>query len=514
MAELLEETARLLEPVAGVGQVSLKVVKDCADTWVDANRDQMRQLALHLGGNAVKFTPAGGTVTLRLSGDAREVTLQVVDTGIGIPEQALDKIFERFYQVDSSLVRRYGGTGLGLAICKSIVDWHGGRIAAESTPGQGSTFTVKLSRRTAPRVVVRPSPRPQAATEDVLKFAIEMVADVMNARVVSLLAPEQNGELIIRAAMGLDERVVRDARIKPGTGVAGWVAEHRRPICVSGDEERLEVEGSGRALYRSRTFLSVPLESDRGLLGVLNVTDPISHKPFEAEDCHLLLHLADRVATAWEQALAMEQSQAGVEDTAHALREVLKHLERGRKNAPDRVRLSCALARQLKLPESEAGVISFAASIHDLGMRKLPEQIVNGGGSLSEEDREVLMRHPEVGAEMLGPLESVGVVRDVILSHHEWWDGTGYPSGLRREEIPIGGRILAVVDAYESMTVGRPHRTALSKEEALIELHRLKGQQFDPQVVEAFENALAEVDRQNAADSLESSGADTSDARR
>jgi HD-GYP domain-containing protein (c-di-GMP phosphodiesterase class II) len=147
-------------------------------------------------------------------------------------------------------------------------------------------------------------------------------------------------------------------------------------------------------------------------------------------------------------------------------------------------------------------------------MRKLPEQIVSGGGSLSEEDREALRRHPEVGAEMLRPLESVGVVRDVILSHHEWWDGTGYPRGLKADEIPIGGRILAVVDAYESMTVGRPHRPALSKDEALIELHRLEGRQFDPRVVEAFETALAEVERQNAASPHEANDADTHDARR
>src|SRR5205085_10856029 len=167
----------------------------------------------------------------------RESTLLVEDTGIGIPEQALEKIFERFYQVDSSLVRRYGGTGLGLASCKAIVEWHGGRVFAESQQGQGSRFTVLLPRRSAPRVVVRPSPKPRAATEDVLRLAIEMVGEVMGARVVSLLSPEPGGDLVIRAAIGLDENVVREARIRPGQGVAGWVAENRRPVCASGGGE-------------------------------------------------------------------------------------------------------------------------------------------------------------------------------------------------------------------------------------------------------------------------------------
>ena len=501
LSELLEETVRVLDPVAQAGQVALKVVQEGADTRVDANRDQMRQLALHLGSNAVKFTPSGGTVTFRLSGNAREVTLQVEDTGIGIPEQSLEKIFERFYQVDSSLVRRYGGTGLGLAICKSIVDWHGGQIFAESVPGRGSCFTVTLPRRTAPRVVVRPGPRPQAASEDVLKLAIEMVADVMNARVVSMLCPEPGGELVIRAAMGLEESIVLQSRIQPGEGVAGWVAEHRRPVCVSGAEEQVEVVGSGRALYRSRTFLSVPIESEKGLLGVLNVTDPVAQKPFEAEDCHLLLHLAERVAAAWEQALHMEQSQSDVEGTTDALRQVLRHLERARRAAQDRVRLACAVARELKLGESQAGVISFAASVHDVGMRKIGEQVVEKGGVLTDEEREEVERHPEVGADLLRPLETVGVVRDIILSHHEWWDGSGYPRGMAGGEIPIGGRILAVVDAYESMTVGRPHRPPLSRYEAIQELYRLRGRQFDPEVIDAFERALAQVERQHAAGS-------------
>jgi signal transduction histidine kinase/response regulator RpfG family c-di-GMP phosphodiesterase len=512
--ELIQETTGLLEAVAQVGQVVLKVENECADTRVDANRDQMRQLALHLGSNAVKFTPAGGTVTIRLLGNAREVTLQVEDTGIGIPEQSLEKIFERFYQVDSSLVRRYGGTGLGLAICKSIVDWHGGAIRAESAPGRGSRFTVTLPRHTAPRVVVRPGPRTQAASEDVLKLAIEMVADVMNARVASMLCAEPNGDLVIRAAMGLDEEVVQQTRIKPGEGVAGWVAVHRRPVCVSGAEDVVEVTGSGRPLYRSRTFLSVPIESQKGLLGILNVTDPVSQKPFEAEDCHLLLHLAERVSTAWEQALTMEHSQNEVEGTTDALRQVLRHLERARRAAPDRVRLSCAVARELKLSESEAGVISFAASIHDVGMRKIGEHVVEKGGVLDAEERAAIERHPEVGAELLRPLERVGVVRDVVLSHHEWWDGTGYPRGLKGKQIPIGGRILAVVDAFESMTVGRPHKPAVSRYEALNELYRLKGRQFDPDVVDAFERALVLVERQSEAEETPVTDAAQSEARR
>jgi signal transduction histidine kinase/response regulator RpfG family c-di-GMP phosphodiesterase len=490
LGELLQESTVVLESLAHVGQVTLKVMVETDDTRVEANRDQMRQLVLHLGSNAVKFTPAGGTVTLRLSGEEHEMTLQVEDTGIGIPEDELEKVFERFYQVDSALSRRHGGTGLGLAICKSIVEWHGGRISAESEVGRGSRFTVVMPRRTAPRVAIRPSARPVAAAEDVLRLAIEMVAEVMDAGVVSLLTAEPDGDLVIRAAIGLDDDVVQNVRIRPGTGVAGWVAEHHRPVCVSGQESRADVQGSRRRRYRSGTFLSVPLEGPDGLLGVLNVTEPLTQRTFDAEDCHLLLHLAQRVASAWEQTSRMERSQLGVETTADALREVLRHLERGRRESPDRVRLARATARLLGLGESEAGVISFAASVHDVGMGQLGETVVEGVGSLSREERADVERHPEISASVLEPLENVGVVRDIVLSHHEWWDGTGYPRGLQGAEIPIGARILAVVDAYESMTVGRAHRPPVPADEARRELNRLKGRQFDPEVVEAFKRVL------------------------
>jgi signal transduction histidine kinase/response regulator RpfG family c-di-GMP phosphodiesterase len=514
LLEIAQDTARLLEPVAQVGQVDLKVVSGCADTRLDASRDQMRQLALHLASNAVKFTPPGGSVTLAITGDAREITLEVADTGIGIPADALDRIFERFYQVDSSLSRRYGGTGLGLAICKSIVEWHGGRIQAESMPERGSRFVVCLPRRTGPRVIVRPGPRPEAAPEDILRLAIEMVAEVMGARVVSLLCPDEDGDLVVCAAMGLEERVVHESRARPGVGVAGWVAQHRRPVCVSGSDDHALVTGSGRNVYRSGTFLSVPLETEDRLLGVLNVTDPIAHNEFDAEDCHLLLQLAERVAVAWRQALEVQERQAGVEDTANTLRQVITHLERGRRRSPDRVRLARSLARELGLGESDVGVISFAASVHDIGMRQVGERVLEGSDALSDEDRREVERHPEFGAELLQPLETVGVVREVVLSHHEWWDGTGYPRGLRGEEIPIGGRILAVVDAYESMTVGRPHRSPLSRAEALSELERLRGQQFDPGVVDAFPRALDDVERFVASGRAQQAGAVPAEPRR
>jgi signal transduction histidine kinase len=498
LADVVQDIVRLLEPVAETGQVTLKLVNDCADTRLDADPDQMRQLALHLGSNAVKFTPAGGAVTVFLSGSADEIALRVEDTGIGIPEAALEKVFERFYQVDSSLARRFGGAGIGLAVCKSIVEWHGGRITAESAPGRGSCFTVVLPRRSAPRVALRSDPSALPASEDLLRLAIEMVAEVMDARAVSLLAPGPDGSLTVRAAIGLDPGVMRETRVEAGAGVAGWVATHRRPVCAVDGVEPGGIAGSGRERYRTRTFLSVPVGCDDGrLLGVLNVTDPVSGKDFDAEDCELLLHLAERVGATWA---ALEGGDGGPsgDDTARAVRQLRCAFERQRLEAPGRVRLARALAHELGLGEADVATIAFAAGVHDIGMARLPGSLRDCASPFSPDERALMESHVELGAELLKPLETVGAVREIVLSHHEWWDGTGYPRALRGDEIPIGARILAVVDAWESMTVGRAHRPARNEQDARLELGRLAGRQFDPRVTEAFERVL-EAARQPAA---------------
>ncbi len=131
----------------------------------------------------------------------------------------------------------------------------------------------------------------------------------------------------------------------------------------------------------------------------------------------------------------------------------------------------------------------LAASLHDLGKLAIPEEILRKPGPLTEPERLVLERHPQIGFRML---ESLGVdpVADWVLHHHERWDGMGYPDGLRTEEIPLGARIIFVADAYDAMTSDRVYRARLSDDEALAELDRCAGTQFDPEIVTALAEEL------------------------
>jgi diguanylate cyclase (GGDEF)-like protein/putative nucleotidyltransferase with HDIG domain len=152
--------------------------------------------------------------------------------------------------------------------------------------------------------------------------------------------------------------------------------------------------------------------------------------------------------------------------------------------------LAARVARRLGLPEEEVELTKLAASLHDLGKLAIPEEILRKPGPLTEPERIVLERHPQIGFRML---ESLGVdpVADWVLHHHERWDGSGYPDGLPGDHIPLGARIIFVADAYDAMTSERVYRRRVAPEQAIAELERCAGSQFDPGIVSAFATELA-----------------------
>ena len=147
---------------------------------------------------------------------------------------------------------------------------------------------------------------------------------------------------------------------------------------------------------------------------------------------------------------------------------------------------SVALARAIDLPRGELERIRTASLLHDLGKLAIPDEILAKPGDLAAAEWRVVAEHPKIGQVVL---EQAGALRDaatIVLHHHEWYDGRGYPHGLAGTEIPVGARIVSIVDAYEAMTAGRPYRAAISHEAAIEELRRQAGIQFDPELVEMF----------------------------
>lgn len=155
------------------------------------------------------------------------------------------------------------------------------------------------------------------------------------------------------------------------------------------------------------------------------------------------------------------------------------HAERMSRKAKD-------LGEQLGLIPKQLNELILLSHVHDLGKVGIPDNILFKPGKLNEEEWEEMRRHPEIGQRIASSSSDLQHISELILHHHEKWDGTGYPKGLKGEEIPIECRILAIVDAFDAMTNVRPYRDALTEEEALNEIRRCSGTQFDPDLVDKF----------------------------
>jgi diguanylate cyclase (GGDEF)-like protein len=148
--------------------------------------------------------------------------------------------------------------------------------------------------------------------------------------------------------------------------------------------------------------------------------------------------------------------------------------------------LSLQFGLSLGLTDGEMDDLALLATLHDLGKIAIPEGIILEPGNLSREEWELIWKHPEVGYRIARSSPELAPISEAILSHHEWWDGSGYPRGLEGEDIPLISRMVAIVDAYDALTQGRPYKKALSRQETLPQLQKRAGSQFDPNLTGMF----------------------------
>lgn len=184
---------------------------------------------------------------------------------------------------------------------------------------------------------------------------------------------------------------------------------------------------------------------------------------------------------------ALSESESAYDSTLRALSLALDVRDRETEGHAQRVaRYMDLLARELRSPKLDVRTLRRGALLHDLGKIGIPDEILRKTGELDGSEWRVMKRHPAYGARILAGIPYLSGAAEIVHHHHEHFDGSGYPDGLAGEEIPLGARIFALADALDAMTSDRPYRRAMSLEDAISEIERCSGKQFDPVMVGAF----------------------------
>lgn len=468
------------------------------DVVIQGERDLIRQLIVNLLHNASKFSKPGGKVWMRIEEEVGAARIIVEDSGIGIPEGQLEKIFEQFYQVDNTSTREHGGSGLGLALCRSVVEWHDGKIWVQNTVDGGARFVAMIPKK---QVVVKShvlnasNAVRRFEVEKFLELIVENVAELMGAGKVSLmLLDPENQELRIEGAIGIHREVVEHARIKIGEGISGRVAKEGRALLVTNIEDDKRVARKNNTpVYGSKSFLSVPIVCDGEVAGVINVSSPIGREAYNDKDRKLLGLFADRLAIA----IGKLEKFTSVANTYERTRETLKAILDSKRHVEARdndlvIDVALKAAEKLGLDDDTMMALPYVLNVYDLGLSNVGDHIVTKPRELSPEDRAEIETHTIVGDELLKAIEPASDVRNAILYHHENFDGTGYPGKLAGEAIPLEARIIRVADSLRALISERPYQRKYTYDEAKEILKHRAGTFFDPRIVDAFVEAMKE----------------------
>jgi HD-GYP domain-containing protein (c-di-GMP phosphodiesterase class II) len=272
-------------------------------------------------------------------------------------------------------------------------------------------------------------------------------------------------------------------------GISPWVMKHGKPALI-GDvtkDERYNNNAEEVTGLVVRSVASVPLVIQGKIVGAIEVQNKLDGNDFNEDDLRVLTGLASNAALTLEKVKANENLLYSFKDTIQKLVTMFDIKETTASKHSKRVAdYSKIIATKLGLRDDEKQTIEIAAILHDIGLLGVPEHIINKQENLTDEEWDMIHKHPVIGYNLLRGIPSLSQASKLILYHHEKYNGRGYPCGLKAETIPIGARIIAVADAFDSMTIKQAYRQAKSIEDALNELSRGARSQFCPIVVKAF----------------------------
>lgn len=306
----------------------------------------------------------------------------------------------------------------------------------------------------------------------------------------SIVVKDAEGDFTLRAAIGFsrhEEHITASGAFRAGP-VTTWVVDHQLPLVVSRPEDAPFSGPFKKNGYQTESFLSIPLTHHGQTLGALHLTNRKNHREFTHEDLKAFAPISSEIASILAQGIRFREnvrtfSLAILTSLSDALELRFPFLS-GHSN---RVRaLSTRIGERMGLVKADLIALGHAAELHDVGIVGIPGDLLAKKRRLNEQETEIIRKHPFLGSKMLEGVPGMDSTRRAILEHHELFDGSGYPHGLRGDDISIAARILSVAECYDSAVSARPHRSAISTEEARQMVLNGSGTLFDPEVTQVF----------------------------
>jgi putative nucleotidyltransferase with HDIG domain len=268
-----------------------------------------------------------------------------------------------------------------------------------------------------------------------------------------------------------------------------YVSDERSKI-VSRIERRIVKTSS---VIRQGNLLAAPLISD-DLIGILVIKRHKSAPPFERFEQETLMTLVEQAILGIRNLQLYEEQQRIVLGSIKSLVTLLDtRVPQEYTHSSYFSRLVTSIGRQMRLDEKQIQSLRYASLLHDTGKVDIPPEILTKTTKLTAREFDIIKKHPIKGAQILRPLQILRPVIPIIMHHHEKYNGTGYPSKLKKGQIPEGARIMAVADAFEAMVYGRPYRERKDINAAVKEIKKKSGTQFDPHVVDAFLKVIKKI---------------------
>jgi response regulator RpfG family c-di-GMP phosphodiesterase len=327
--------------------------------------------------------------------------------------------------------------------------------------------------------------------DPLLRLLVDQTKKVLQAdRCTVFLLDKKTNELWSRVATG--NALIR---VPANKGIVGETARTGKTINIPDAyaDDRFNREIDKQTGYRTRSILTAPMRNNRAeVIGVFQVLNK-KNGAFDRQDEQILLIFAEQAATAVENAQLYEEVRSAAKDTIFRLASAAEYKDRDTRNHLERMsRYSAVLAEEMGMPPQWVQNIQLASPMHDIGKLGVPDDVLKKPGKLNDQEWDEMKRHPLYGAEILSGSDNelIQMSEKVARSHHEKWDGSGYPLGLRGEDIPLEGRIVALADVFDALTSRRVYKPAFSMEETLLIVRQGAGKHFDPKCVDALFRAL------------------------